>query len=170
MPPTDIPIRPPVSNAGWNPETMLRKARAGEYPTAKSQRPSREVPGMTEAEAEVAYWQGRCGEPVDFPEPEPDEAPAPHGHAAELDAAFLELSPRKRRALVHNYLVSGLAVDQEHGAHLCALAGLDVARERAAAEQTHRARMDRALARLRAQPSRKERAKGGATLWESWIF
>ena len=43
MPPTEIPVRPPVTNAGWDPAAMLAKARAGAYPTATSRRPSGET-------------------------------------------------------------------------------------------------------------------------------
>jgi hypothetical protein len=163
MPPTEIrpiPIRPPVTNESWDPEVMRAKAEAGAYPTAKSKRPSRERPGLTEAEAEVAYWQSRCGQPADLAEVEHD-APAAAGHDAEDDARFLALGPRKRQALVRSYLMGALDADQERGAHLCQLAGLDVEQERRAAARQWDAMMRRCQERLVTQPSRRQRAHAG---------
>lgn len=170
MPPTDairpIPIRPPVTNERWDPAVMLAKAEAGAYPTAKSQRPSYEQPGMTEAEAEVAYWRERCGLSADLADVDEADAAPHHGHDADLDARFLALGPSKQRALIRSYLMAAQEVDQERGSHLCRLAGLDLARERAAAQRHALLVLARTQERLRSQPSRRERAAGqGVITW-----
>lgn len=158
----NTPQRPRVTNERWDPAVMLAKARAGAYPTAKSKRPSRDMPGMTEAEAEVAYWTQRCGLPLDLPADELD-APAAHAHShdADLDAQFAALGPTKQRGIIRSYLSSTQDADQERGAHLCAMAGLDVHQERRAAERAIALSIGQAQQRLRAEPSRKERAQAG---------
>lgn len=133
MPPTKpphIPARTPVTNEHWDPQVMLRKAQAGSYPTAKSSRPSRDVFGLSEHEAEVAYWRQRCDLPVDLPDDVASEAIVVEPDA---DERFLQLRPMQQRARIHNFLTSTDEGDQARGAALCALCGRDVAHERAAA-------------------------------------
>ena len=172
MPPTkDIPARLPVSNATWDAAAMLAKAAAGAYPAAKSRRPSREVPGLTEAEAEIAYWRERCGLGADLSEQIArdlaarhqqeaalgDRAAAEHADdASDLDARFLALRPMQQRSLIHSYLVSTQPADAARAAQLCALTGRDVAKERAAAEQAWSMRAEKSMARLRGQGKRDE--------------
>jgi hypothetical protein len=99
--------------------------------------------------------------PPELPPDELDAAPAHHTHDADLDAQFLALGPQKQRAVVRVYLSSTQDADQERGAHLCALAGLDVRQERAAADRALALSISRAQERLRSEPSRKERAQAG---------
>jgi hypothetical protein len=45
-------MRPPVTNEGFNAREMLKKARAGAYPSADLKSPNRA--------AEIAYWKFRA--------------------------------------------------------------------------------------------------------------
>jgi hypothetical protein len=125
MPRDDAPsaTRPRVGNAHFDAEAMLAKAQRRGYPTAASNKPLRNDPDMTERQAEIAYWRGRCGLPVEAdPTDAGDDAPA---HAEpDGDDAFLAMSAKARRTLVHAYLLSSYEVDWLRGAHLCELAGL----------------------------------------------
>jgi hypothetical protein len=176
MPPTDIPARVPISNETWDAAAMLAKAERGAYPAAKSRRPSREMPGLTEAEAEVAYWRARAGGVAldeatarDIAARQQQEAALrderggsePAHEADDLDARFLALRPMQQRGLTHSYLTSTQAVDHARAAHLCALTGRDVATERAAAEAAWQRMAEQCAARLRASAERRR----GGTLW-----
>nr|MBP7571597.1 hypothetical protein [Acidobacteriota bacterium] len=118
--------RPRITNEGWDPVLMLRRAKQGVYPAAAEWSQHRDD--------EIAYWRQRCGLPPDAPaaaHPDEVQAEAPPSD----DAAFLALTPREQRASAWNHLTSLSEDDQGAGRRLCRLAGLDPDAEAQAARE-----------------------------------
>lgn len=149
-------MRQRINNEHWDPERMLAKAQAGDYPSASRRSEHRQD--------EIAYWRERCGmAPLAL-----DEDTAAAAEALELDAdeIFLDMAPKSQRVVIHSYLLSMYEQDWQRGAYLCRLANLRLPAESHAAYTESEERLARWQRRQRMAARKAEGPKvsGGLAL------